>query len=68
MLTKELATAPNNLEAFWMPFTANRDFKAAPRLLAGAEGIHYTLVGGKRNICLARHARALLDRPEEILE
>ena len=27
-----------------------------------------TLVGGKRNIYLARHARALLDRPEEILE
>jgi beta-alanine--pyruvate transaminase len=63
MLTKELA-APNNLEAFWMPFTANRDFKAAPRLLAGAEGIHYTLVGGKRIIdgtaglwcCNAGHA------------
>ena len=40
MLTKELASAPNNLEAFWMPFTANRDFKARPRLLVGAEGIH----------------------------
>ena len=30
MLTRELATAPNNLEAFWMPFTANRHFKAQP--------------------------------------
>jgi len=29
------------LEAFWMPFTANRQFKSAPRLLARAEGIHY---------------------------
>ena len=26
--------------AFWMPFTANRQFKKAPRLLARAEGIH----------------------------
>jgi beta-alanine--pyruvate transaminase len=32
---------PNNLEAHWMPFTANRAFKAAPRMLAGAEGMHY---------------------------
>ena len=28
-----------SLEAFWMPFTANRQFKAAPRLLARAEGL-----------------------------
>jgi beta-alanine--pyruvate transaminase len=26
---------------FWMPFTANRQFKAAPRLLSRAEGMHY---------------------------
>jgi beta-alanine--pyruvate transaminase len=30
-----------DLEAFWMPFTANRQFKASPRLLARAEGMHY---------------------------
>ena len=29
------------LENHWMPFTANRDFKAHPRLLTRAEGIHY---------------------------
>ncbi len=29
------------LESFWMPFTANRQFKANPRLLARAEGMHY---------------------------
>jgi len=28
----------NNLEAFWMPFTANRQFKKNPRLLARAKG------------------------------
>ncbi len=32
---------PNNLDAFWMPFTANRAYKAAPRLLARAEGVFY---------------------------
>jgi beta-alanine--pyruvate transaminase len=35
------AVRPNNLEAFWMPFTANRAYKATPRLLARAEGMHY---------------------------
>ena len=30
---------PNNLEAFWMPFTANRQFKKAPRLLATNDGV-----------------------------
>jgi beta-alanine--pyruvate transaminase len=65
MLTKELAGAPNNLEAFWMPFTANRDFKARPRLLVGAEGMHYVLSDGRRIIdgtaglwcCNAGHGR-----------
>ena len=33
--------APNNLEAFWMPFTANRSFKKAPRMLARAKDMHY---------------------------
>jgi len=32
---------PNNLDAYWMPFTANRAFKEAPRMLARAEGIYY---------------------------
>ncbi|WP_241550276.1 aspartate aminotransferase family protein [Acidithiobacillus sulfuriphilus] len=29
------------LAAFWMPFTANRQFQAAPRLLSRAEGMYY---------------------------
>ena len=29
------------MDAYWMPFTANRQFKKAPRLLARAEGMHY---------------------------
>jgi beta-alanine--pyruvate transaminase len=39
---------PERLEAFWMPFTANRQFKAAPRLLARAEGMHYWTPDGRR--------------------
>jgi len=44
----EIATPrPNNLDAFWMPFTANRTYKAAPRLLARAEGMHYYTADGR---------------------
>ena len=38
----------NTLEPYWMPFTANRQFKAAPRLLVSAEGMHYTTAEGAR--------------------
>lgn len=37
-----------SLEELWMPFTANRAFKRAPRLLASASGMHYTSVDGRR--------------------
>jgi beta-alanine--pyruvate transaminase len=52
MLTKELAEGPgsglpNNLDAFWMPFTPNRAFKAKPRLLARAQGMHYWTPEGR---------------------
>jgi beta-alanine--pyruvate transaminase len=30
------------LDSYWMPFTANRQFKTAPRLLTRAEGMYYT--------------------------
>ena len=36
-----MTTATPKLDAFWMPFTANRQFKANPRLLARAEGMYY---------------------------
>jgi len=35
-------TTPNDLEPFWMPFTANRQFKSKPRLLVRAKDMHYT--------------------------
>jgi beta-alanine--pyruvate transaminase len=38
----------DSLAAYWMPFTANRQFKKAPRLLARAEGMHYWTDDGRR--------------------
>lgn len=40
------ANAPS-LDHFWMPFTANRQFKAAPRLLASAKGMHFKTPEGR---------------------
>ena len=37
-----------DLDAFWMPFTPNRQFRDAPRLLARAAGVHYETADGRR--------------------
>jgi len=55
----------NTLEHHWMPFTANKDFKADPRLVVRGEGIHYYNHHGERVIdgssglfcCAAGHGR-----------
>ncbi|NQV48417.1 MAG: aminotransferase class III-fold pyridoxal phosphate-dependent enzyme [Rhodospirillaceae bacterium] len=55
----------NTLEQHWMPFTANRDFKADPRLVVKGEGMNYTNHKGERVIdgasglfcCAAGHGR-----------
>ena len=36
------------LEAHWMPYTGNRDFKANPRLIVGGRGAYYTTHDGRR--------------------
>jgi beta-alanine--pyruvate transaminase len=41
-------SVPNDLSAFWMPFTANRQFKKAPRMFVAAEGMHYTTSDGRQ--------------------
>ena len=41
-------SVPNDLSAFWMPFSANRQFKKAPRMLVGADRMHYTTADGRR--------------------
>ena len=56
---------PNSLDAYWMPFTPNRQFKADPRMLVRAEGMHYFTADGRAVIdgtsglwcCAAGHAR-----------
>ncbi|APZ44163.1 aspartate aminotransferase family protein [Acidihalobacter ferrooxydans] len=43
----EIAGERTARDAYWMPFTANRQFKDNPRLLVGAEGMHYTTADGR---------------------
>jgi beta-alanine--pyruvate transaminase len=42
------ARVPNDLGPYWMPFTANRQFKSHPRLLVAAKGHHYTAADGQQ--------------------
>ena len=46
-LTPEGLT-PEGVSSFWMPFTANRQFKSRPRLLARAEGMYYYTPEGRQ--------------------
>ena len=39
---------PNDLEAAWKPFTANKQFKAHPRLFVAAKDMHYTTADGRK--------------------
>src|SRR5919112_504394 len=56
---------PNNLDAFWMPYTDNRYFKSNPRMLARAEGMSYFTPEGREILdgtaglwcCNAGHGR-----------
>jgi len=58
-------TTALDFESHWMPFTANRQFKAAPRLLVEAEGMYYKTMDGRRILdgfaglwcCNAGHCR-----------
>lgn len=46
--TRSMTPARLETSAFWMPFTANRQFKKAPRLLVRAEGMHYWTADGRQ--------------------
>jgi beta-alanine--pyruvate transaminase len=56
---------PNNLDAFWMPYSDNKYFKATPRMLARAEGMSYFTPEGREILdgtaglwcCNAGHGR-----------
>ncbi len=41
-------TPGSSLDAYWMPFTANRQFKSKPRMLAKATGMYYETPDGRR--------------------
>lgn len=48
MQQTDVMPRPNNLDAYWMPFTANRQFKSNPRLVVSAERMHYTTIEGRK--------------------
>jgi beta-alanine--pyruvate transaminase len=58
-------TQPEHMDAFWMPFSANRQFKKHPRMLASAKGMHYQTTDGREILdatgglwcCNAGHGR-----------
>ncbi|MDO5646501.1 aspartate aminotransferase family protein [Paracoccus sp. (in: a-proteobacteria)] len=64
-MTPNHRPAPNDLNAFWMPFTANRQFKSAPRMLVASQDMHYTSADGRQVLdgtaglwcCNAGHCR-----------
>jgi len=65
ILSDSLQLTPDDLESYWMPFTANRQFKAAPRLFVRAEGMYYWTADGRKVLdgfaglwcCNAGHCR-----------
>ena len=57
------AGAPAKLDAYWMPFTANRQFKKAPRLLAKAKGMHYWTPEGRQVLDGSRRPLVRQRRP-----
>lgn len=67
-MSNRLNAAPNDLSAFWMPFSANRMFKKNPRMIVGAKDMHFTTSDGRQVLdgtaglwcCNAGHARPLI--------
>ncbi|MBE7636471.1 aminotransferase class III-fold pyridoxal phosphate-dependent enzyme [Sneathiella sp. P13V-1] len=64
-MSSNSTSAANNMDAFWMPFTANRQFKSNPRMLVSAKDMYYQNAEGKQVLdgtaglwcCNAGHAR-----------
>lgn len=48
LLSTESSNFPNDLEALWMPFSANKDFKKNPRLISKAKGMYYYTPAGDK--------------------
>lgn len=43
-----MTARPTNLDPYWMPFTANRAFKQAPRMFVAAKDMHYVTDDGRK--------------------
>ena len=60
-----MSATPNSLDAYWMPFTTNRHYKNAPRLMVAAQGMYYRTHDGREVLdgtaglwcCNAGHGR-----------
>ena len=57
-MSNRLKVTPNDLSAFWMPFTANRQFKQAPRMFVSRQG--HALHHQRRPQGARRHGRAVV--------
>ncbi len=47
MVDAATVAVPNDLESYWMPYTANRQFKKNPRLLVAAKDMHFRSHDGR---------------------
>ena len=47
MNAPDKSQAVQSLEHFWMPYTDNPRFKAAPKMIVGAKDMHYKLADGR---------------------
>ena len=48
MMTMNDTITQEQLDAYWMPFTANRQFKSDPRVMVAADGCYYTDRDGRQ--------------------
>ena len=55
---------PNDLEAFWLPFTPNRAFKKAPRLISRSKDMHYYTPEGREILDATAALMVLQRRPQ----
>ena len=46
--TSDIAQSPAWMDAHWMAYTGNRNFKANPRMMVSAEGMYYTDDRGRK--------------------
>lgn len=48
VMAKQFDRVNDDMAAYWMPFTPNKDFKTNPRMLESADGLYYTTTDGRK--------------------